>query len=226
MEYIFDSLLFDYLLKIILSVILGGLIGVEREFTHHWAGLRTHILVSLGSTLFMFITYFQYINPQPGVIINIDATRLAAGVITGIGFLGAGVIFKEGASVKGLTTAASIWVTAAIGLLVGIGKYDIAIISTIIIMLVLYSDFLIEKKIFKSREVMFLNIVINKKRKVRSRIEKRISGRRIDFFLKDFKRDENSLLLIYRIVLPKLYSQNITKLLLSDPDVQSVRWKE
>lgn len=218
--------LYDYLIKIILSIILGGMIGVEREITHHWAGLRTHMLVSLGSTLFMFITTFQYLTLQPGVNINIDATRLAAGVIMGIGFLGAGVIFKEGASVKGLTTAASIWVTAAVGLLVGIGKYELAVIATIIILIVLYSDFILEKKVFKSAEVMFLNITMLNKPQAQSRIENLIKSKRIKISLRDFKRKEKTISFKYMVILSKFYRENITRILLKDNDVIKLSWTE
>ncbi|WP_455392022.1 MgtC/SapB family protein [[Eubacterium] cellulosolvens] len=217
---------FDYVIKIILSILLGGLIGIEREITHHWAGFRTHILVCLGATLFMFISTFQVLNLQSDINFNIDVTRVAAGVVTGIGFLGAGVIFKEGASVKGLTTAASIWVTAAVGLLVGVGEYILGIISTVFILLVLYSDFIIEKKLFKSREVMFLNIKIIKKPGIQTKIERLLTSPRIIFSLKDFKREEKSLSFVYKVILSKYYSENITRQLLKDTDILKVSWTE
>ena len=218
--------LYDYLFKIILSVILGGLIGVEREITHHWAGLRTHMLVCLGSTLFMFIAAFEYVSLQPGVSINLDATRLAAGVIMGIGFLGAGVIFKEGASVKGLTTAASIWITASVGLLVGIGKYELAIIGTIIILIVLYSDFIIEKVMFKSGEVMFLTIILKRKPNIQRRIENKIKRKKVNIYLIDFKRNEKTISIGFKAILPKLSREDLTRNLISDPDVIGVSWTE
>jgi len=217
---------FEYLIKIILSIILGGLIGFEREITHHWAGFRTHILVCLGATLFMFITSFQYINPQAGVNINIDATRLAAGVITGIGFLGAGVIFREGANVKGLTTAASIWATASIGLLVGIAKYELAIIATILIMLVLYSDRYLEHYVFKERRRMFLNITITDKPGVQRRVEKLLYTKNIKIQLKDFTRKDQNLSLVYIASQPKGYQNEVlTRLLIKDSDVQGIDWR-
>ena len=120
----------ELLIKILLSIFLGGLIGLEREISHHPAGFRTNILICLGSTLFMFISYVTTTQTVAGVSLSLDPTRVAAGVVTGIGFLGAGVIFKKGANVKGLTTAASIWVVASIGLLVGSGLYFIAVVST------------------------------------------------------------------------------------------------
>jgi putative Mg2+ transporter-C (MgtC) family protein len=114
------------------AVFAGRIIGLERSFHGRPAGFRTHTLVCLASSLLMLVTLFQW-KWSPGVpldTIRIDPTRTAQGIMTGIGFLGAGVIFKEGFSVRGLTTAASIWVTAAIGILIGIGFYFPAILAT------------------------------------------------------------------------------------------------
>jgi putative Mg2+ transporter-C (MgtC) family protein len=218
---------YDYLIKIILSILLGGLIGVEREISHHWAGLRTHILVCLGATLIMFVTGFQYLNPQSGVNINIDATRLAAGVITGIGFLGAGVIFKEGANVKGLTTAASIWVTASVGILVGVAMYELAVIATICIMIVLYSDMFIERYLIREHRLWSLNLTIYDKPKGQLEVESIIKSKKIEIHLKDFKRRDNIVTLVYMATLPKNYQkESLTRGLLTNQDILGVEWSK
>lgn len=114
------------------ALLAGGIIGLERSFHGRPAGFRTHALVCLASSLLMLITLYQ-LKWLPGVpldTVRTDPTRMAQGIMTGIGFLGAGVIFKEGLSVRGLTTAASIWITAAIGILIGIGFYFPAILGT------------------------------------------------------------------------------------------------
>ncbi|MBS0368094.1 MAG: MgtC/SapB family protein [Proteobacteria bacterium] len=114
------------------AVLAGGIIGMERSFHARPAGFRTHTLVCLASSLLMLVTLYQW-NWLPGVAmdtIRTDPTRMAQGIMTGIGFLGAGVIFKEGLSVRGLTTAASIWITAAIGILIGVGFYLPAVLAT------------------------------------------------------------------------------------------------
>lgn len=114
------------------ALFAGGIIGLERSFHGRPAGFRTHALVCLASSLLMLITLYQ-LKWLPGVpldTVRTDPTRMAQGIMTGIGFLGAGVIFKEGLSVRGLTTAASIWITAAIGILIGIGFYFPAILGT------------------------------------------------------------------------------------------------
>ncbi len=125
--------------RITAAVVMGGLIGLERSFHGRPAGFRTHALVCLASTLLMVVTVHQgeWMTGVPLDAIRTDPTRMAQGIMTGIGFLGAGVIFKEGLSVRGLTTAASIWVTAAIGVLVGIGFYFVAglgLVATLVIL--------------------------------------------------------------------------------------------
>lgn len=116
------------------AVTAGGIIGLERSFHGRPAGFRTHALVCLSSSLLMLISLYQE-NWLPGSVENItqlDPTRMAQGIMTGIGFLGAGVIYRENFSVRGLTTAASIWITAAIGILIGIGFYFPAILASVL----------------------------------------------------------------------------------------------
>ena len=114
-------------IRLVLSVILGGGVGFERQIHRRAAGLRTHILVCLGSCLIMLTSLYIFDIYKDKV--PLDPTRIAAGVITGIGFLGAGTIIREREQVKGLTTAASLWVISAIGLAVGCGFYKAAILA-------------------------------------------------------------------------------------------------
>ncbi|WP_034861314.1 MgtC/SapB family protein [Ruminiclostridium cellobioparum] len=123
------------ILRLAAACVLGGIIGFEREHVHRPAGLRTHILVCVGSALVMVTSEFIYFRYSSHV--NVDPARLGAQVISGIGFLGAGTIIKEGISVKGLTTAASLWAVSCVGIAVGIGFYSGAIIATVIIFLIL-----------------------------------------------------------------------------------------
>ena len=122
----------DVLLHLAGAVVAGAAIGMERSFHGRPAGFRTHTLVCLASALLMLLTVYQqeWFAAGPDVA-RIDPTRMAQGIMTGIGFLGAGVIFKEGISVRGLTTAASIWITAAIGVLMGSGLYYPAFLGTV-----------------------------------------------------------------------------------------------
>ena len=122
--------------RILLATVLSGIIGLERETHDKAAGFRTHILVCVGSTIFMITSLLMSL--KYGHLGPVDPSRIAAGVVTGVGFLGAGAVMRSGASVHGLTTAASIWAVAAIGLAVGAGLYVVGIMGTAVVVLVLF----------------------------------------------------------------------------------------
>ncbi len=112
------------LLRLSVAAALGGAIGLERELRERGAGLRTHLVVCVGSALFTLVSAYAFVGP------HVDPTRIAAQIVSGIGFLGAGAIIRQGLSVRGLTTAATLWLVAAIGMASGAGYYDAAIIAT------------------------------------------------------------------------------------------------
>jgi putative Mg2+ transporter-C (MgtC) family protein len=118
--------------RLFCALLFGGLIGLERSYHGRPAGFRTHTLVCLSSALLMLVSAFEgaWFTPMTTGRVTLDPTRVAQGIMTGIGFIGAGAIIKEGLTVRGLTTAASIWITAAIGVLFGIGFYFPAILSS------------------------------------------------------------------------------------------------
>lgn len=122
--------------RLLLTLTLSGLIGLERQVHRRDAGLRTHILVALGSCLIMLTSIYVFDIYKDKA--SLDPARIAAGVITGIGFLGAGAIIREPERIRGLTTAASLWVVAGIGLAVGIGFNKVAIYTTILVLIVLH----------------------------------------------------------------------------------------
>lgn len=124
----------DITTRLVVALIIGGFIGLERSYHGRPAGFRTHALVCLASALLMMVTVYQaeWFEPTGTERVSLDPTRLAQGIMTGIGFLGAGAIIKEGLTVRGLTTAASIWTTAAIGILIGVGLYFAASCGTIL----------------------------------------------------------------------------------------------
>ncbi|TWH48639.1 MgtC/SapB family protein [Sporomusa sp. KB1] len=124
----------DITLRLVISCILGGLIGFERESLDRPAGLRTHILVCIGSTLMTLVSIYGFSGFEP---VTKDPARIAAQVVSGIGFLGAGTILREGLTVTGLTTAASLWVVAGIGLAIGCGLYFAGIAGTALVFLTL-----------------------------------------------------------------------------------------
>ena len=131
------------IIKIVLAFILGAIVGFERELSRKPAGLRTNSLVGLGSALFTILSYEAF----PGA----DPSRLASGIVVGVGFLGAGTIVKSQEKVRGLTTAATLWTVASIGVTVGVGYYSLAIVATALAYVALKLD-IIENKIKKRRE--------------------------------------------------------------------------
>ncbi len=141
----------DFFIPCILACILGGIIGYQREKSDRPAGLRTNILVCLGSTVFTLVSYlgFRGAVGQTGMD-SVDVTRIAAGVVTGIGFIGAGVIFRQGPFLTGITTAATIWLVAAIGVSIGAKLYYLALLATFLGFLILSLLKYFEYKMAKS----------------------------------------------------------------------------
>jgi putative Mg2+ transporter-C (MgtC) family protein len=131
----------EHVLRLLLACVVGGLVGLERELRGRQAGFRTNLLVCVGSALVMIVSvsFAQRQWPhQPNVNLNIDPARIAYGIMTGIGFLGAGTIIKHESSVRGLTTAAAMWCVAAVGMAAGFGMYSITIIATTLILVALW----------------------------------------------------------------------------------------
>lgn len=145
-------------LRLGLSLLLGGVIGIERERSNHAAGFRTHILVCLGSTLIMLLSAYGFSAFANEVNVRMDPARLAAQVVSGIGFLGAGVILRNGISITGLTTAASLWVVAAIGLAAGAGFYIGAVVTTVFVLFNLLVLNKVEKRWFSVQKKYTLKL--------------------------------------------------------------------
>jgi len=131
----------EMLLRLLAALVAGALIGYERSYHGRPAGFRTHALVCVASSLLMLVTVYEaHWVKATADMVRLDPTRMAQGIMTGIGFLGAGVILHEGISVRGLTTAASIWITAAIGILAGIGFY-LPLVASVALTLIVLSFF-------------------------------------------------------------------------------------
>lgn len=148
----------EYIFRLFLAALLGGIVGFERETEKKPAGLRTHILVCVGSCLVMLVSIYIYYSVPLSPNQRADPSRIAAQVVTGIGFLGAGTIIRAGATVKGLTTAASIWIVSGIGLAVGCGFYGGALSTAGIVILVLIFLERIEKVMKKKIKFKVLEI--------------------------------------------------------------------
>lgn len=160
----------DYIIRLFVAVVLGGAIGLEREFRAKEAGARTHILVALGSCLFMIVSQFGFDSILKCDNVSLDPSRIASQVVTGIGFIGAGTIIFQKRVVRGLTTAAGLWVTSAIGLTCGSGMYVLAFASVILVLLCLEALYFILRRvgsrgisvIFRTREKQLIYDVLER----------------------------------------------------------------
>ena len=166
----------ELILRLFAASLMGGAIGLEREYRAKEAGLRTHFLVALGSALFMVISQFgfeQILDMHPLLNARLDPSRIAAQVVSGIGFIGAGIIIFQKHVVKGLTTAAGMWVTAAIGMTCGAGMYELAVASTVMVLICLEALNILLQKFgtraisitFSSPDVDFIRQVLDRFRK-------------------------------------------------------------
>lgn len=188
-----DFLPDDYLvitLRLMMAALLSGLIGMEREMKKQPAGLRTHLLVGIGACLMMLlsITGFDHFLKNSTGPIQFDPSRIPSYVISGIGFLGAGTIIVHGKSVKGLATAASIWVAAGLGLVVGIGMYYVAVLATFIVLVVLFVLGKLEKKYIPSSKQKQITVIAEDQQESFSKISRAFEDHHliiIDFRIED-----------------------------------------
>lgn len=171
--------IWEIALRLSLAVIFGGLVGFERETHNRPAGFRTHILVCTGSALIMMVSAYGFIN-EFGNGYQLDPGRIAAQVVTGIGFLGAGTILQQRGSVRGLTTAASIWVVSGIGLATGIGFYAGAALATLLVLISLLYLGRVDRKILQRRRVRILQIKAVDQPGLLSRVTGVISDSKLD----------------------------------------------
>lgn len=178
--------------RLMLALLLGGLIGFERERNSSAAGFRTHILVCLGSALIMILSAYGFpeFAGQEGV--TMDPKRLAAQVISGIGFLGAGTILRNGLSITGLTTAASLWVVAAIGLAAGAGLYFPALLTTIMVLLSLWMLTAVERKFFSSKRIVSMKIHANRAQGVLNKISNLLEKQGVTIISLSMEEDDRN----------------------------------
>lgn len=151
----------EIVLRLLLATVLGGIIGLERETVNKSAGFRTHTLVSVGSSLITIVSISMFLDFSNQT--DMDPARLPAQVVSGIGFLGAGAILRSGVNVKGLTTAATLWVVAGIGLAVGSGAYLAALVTTVIVYISLVYLYKFENAVTQKKRLQYLNVEMNDK---------------------------------------------------------------
>jgi Uncharacterized membrane protein len=189
-------------IRLFLAIVIGGVIGYEREYQNRPAGFRTHILVCVGAAVISMIQLYdvdQTVNmilahPELSSALKADIGRIGAQVVSGIGFLGAGTIIHEKGSVKGLTTAASLWVVACIGLAVGLGYYTLSILATITVAVVLVSLKKFESKFLGKSNLIKIEVLYLDKQVMIQKIEnyfqsKNIKVKNIEFILEEEMED-------------------------------------
>ncbi|WP_053374336.1 MgtC/SapB family protein [Paenibacillus sp. FJAT-27812] len=215
------------LLRLLLALLLGGLVGFEREQSNHAAGLRTNILVCLGSCLLMLLSMYGFASFVDEPNVRVDPARLAAAVITGIGFLGAGTILFTGKSITGLTTAASLWVVSAIGLAVGAGFYFASATATIMVLVTLWAFNKLEKRYISAKKEHLLKIKSNNLSQALLDINGLLTDQKIvirKMLLEECEDegDVGQIMLQIYITLPK--SEKLLMLLDKIKHLEGVRW--
>ncbi|WP_046866017.1 MgtC/SapB family protein [Microvirga massiliensis] len=194
--------------------VAGSLIGLERSFHGRPAGFRTHALVCVASALLMLVTVYQWewIGSVPLETVRTDPTRMAQGIMTGIGFLGAGVIFKENFSVRGLTTAASIWVTSALGILFGVGFYYPAIAATAITLVTLSLFRLVEARMPTQFYAQHLLRFRKDETLTEPEVRRLIEDHHFTISNMSYRLGENGAVFEYRMIIKTVAKENLERL--------------
>lgn len=224
----------DILIRLSTALLLGGLIGLEREQSNHAAGLRTNILVCLGACLLMLLSIYGFSDFVKEANVRVDPARLAAAVITGVGFLGAGTILFTGKSITGLTTAASLWVVAAIGLAVGAGFYFASACVTVMVLLTLWLFNKLEKRYIKGKREFIIKVQSSDISLLMSKLTGMLNDRNITvrkMHLEDVEEDDDrkaetgrtETQLIMHITMPNRHNNSMA--LIDDlKKLEGIRW--
>ncbi|WP_317897237.1 MgtC/SapB family protein [Aurantibacillus circumpalustris] len=183
--------LYDTSIKLAVSLVLGASIGAEREYKGRNIGFRTIILITLGSTFFTIISFIIGDGSDPA--------RVASNIVTGIGFLGAGAIFRDGVSVRGVTTASIIWISAAIGMACGIAQYELAVLVTITVLLILLGFAWVQQFIDRYNKEMVYNITIPNNLELKAEIESHIKSHGLKFSWLNYAKLDADLIIVYEV---------------------------
>lgn len=179
----------EFILRVFIAAILGAIIGFEREYRAKEAGVRTHFLVAMGSALFMILSQYGFGDMLGAPSISLDPSRIASQVVTGIGFIGAGTIIFQKHMIKGLTTAAGLWVTSAIGLACGAGMYLLATTATLLVLICLETIYFILHR-FGSRNIS-VTISTDKRDKI-SRVLNRLRDDAVEIDSYEMKEQQSA----------------------------------
>ena len=207
------SIYFEEAAQLSFAFVIGAVLGLEREFRSKPAGFRTMILISVGSCLYTILSK---------EVIAGGADRIASNIVTGIGFIGAGVIFKEGISVNGLTTAALIWVTAALGMAIGYHNYPLAIVVSIIVVVALFVLEPVQRFINRFHKVKDYKIrTVELGKNFRNDLEEFFKSHDLSFRCMKFVKDNNDAVYLYRISSPDRNYDLVNQFLLNHSEVKS-----
>jgi putative Mg2+ transporter-C (MgtC) family protein len=187
----FDPHLKEMVLKLIVSLIIGTIIGAEREYRNKSAGLRTIILICLGSTIFTIVSFESSHESEVG--------RIASNIVTGIGFLGAGAIIRDGLSISGLTTASAIWVAAALGMAVGVGQFQLSLVATAMVMVVLVAFNYLQRTFDRLHKVIVLHVIFDIRQNGIEEVENRMNELRIRYERIKERRQEGDVKYEYQL---------------------------
>lgn len=204
-------MLFDYAfiqensIKLLVSTVLGALIGAEREYKGRNIGFRTIILITLGSTLFTILSLILGEKNDPA--------RIASNIVTGVGFLGAGAIFRDGASVRGMTTASLIWISAAIGMACGIGQYEFALLVTATALVILLGFTGVQRFIDRYNQEKVYRITLANNMELKDEVERIIRGNKLKFEIIKQVKSDYEVMIDYEIRGSELSHKNLTNYL-------------
>ena len=206
------SIYFEEAAQVSIAFVIGAILGLEREFRSKQAGFRTMILICVGSCLYTIL------SKEAGVG---SADRIASNIVTGIGFIGAGVIFKEGITVNGLTTAALIWVTAALGMAIGYHNYPLAIVVSVMVVIALFVLEPVQRFINRFHKVKDYKIrTVGLGGNFRNELEDFFRARDLAFRCMKFVKDNNDAVYLYRISSPDRNYDLVSQFLLCHKDVK------
>lgn len=201
---------YEFGLRILMSLAVGSAIGFEREYSSKAAGLRTMIMICLGSTILTLMSLVMEANSKD---------RIASSIVTGVGFLGAGVIFKDGLTVKGLTTASTIWISAALGMAIGAGQYFAAITGVAAVLIVLAVLDRVQQLIEKMHQVRSYTIATSNYFDFIARFESELRSQKIDFRVKRDMKEVDSFVVVYDCSGPESKLDGLNTYLKKEPDV-------
>jgi putative Mg2+ transporter-C (MgtC) family protein len=224
-QWVFD-LLFqqrEVFLRLCLAAALGALIGLEREASGKPAGFRTNLLICLGAALLTELSRFMALEPGSTTQLRSDPSRIAAQIVSGMGFLGAGTIMQARGSVTGLTTAATLWVVAAIGMAVGAGAYVAALLTTGIVMIALFLLFRVETQLMPKRAAnRTVEVVAGAQEAALGRIEELVTAGSLHVLSVSITRNDGTYTAVFQTRGPGDHYSQVVHQLLAEPGVQKV----